>query len=375
MLRPIAFYLPQYHPIPENDLWWGTGFTEWTNVVKAKPLYNGHYQPHLPADLGFYDLRLSEVREAQARMAKEYGLHGFCYYHYWFNGKTLLERPFNEVFTAGKPDFPFMLCWANENWTRTWDGADHQVLMEQKHSLEDDIAHIRYLLPFFKDPRYIRIEDKPVFVVYKPNLLPDIKKTISYWREECKKEGIELYLCRVDNITTDLTIKPSDQGFDAAIDFAPFGVSMQNNSISDRSIWNKVRNKLSLATSRLLYNKHQFEDQLSLRRGKRSYKEVVDAAISSSLPDYKIFPSACPSWDNSARKSSGYFILDGSTPEEFERWLRYIVKNFKPFSRDENLVFINAWNEWGEGNHLEPCKKWGFSYLEVVKKVFQEVNG
>src|SRR5215475_4957626 len=180
--RLVAFYLPQYHPIPENDEWWGTGFTEWTNVVSAKPVFAGHYQPHLPADLGFYDLRLPEVRQAQADLARNHGIHGFCYYHYWFQGRRLLRRPFDEVLRSGQPDFPFCLCWANENWTRVWDGSDKKLLIEQTYSADDDLAHIRWLAPAFRDPRHIRVEGKPLFLVYRARKLPDPLRTTSLWR-------------------------------------------------------------------------------------------------------------------------------------------------------------------------------------------------
>ena len=181
--RVIAFYLPQYHPFPENDRWWGAGFTEWRNVVKARPLFRGHYQPHLPADLGFYDLRVPEVRQQQAALAERYGLSGFCYYHYWFNGHRLMQRPVEEMLASGKPDFPFMLCWANENWTRAWDGGEQEVLIRQEYSEEDDRAHIRYLLDeVFRDPRYIRVDGKPVFAVYRSALFPDMRRTIEVWR-------------------------------------------------------------------------------------------------------------------------------------------------------------------------------------------------
>lgn len=216
----IAFYLPQYHPIPENSAWWGTGFTEWKNVSKALPLFKGHYQPHLPADLGFYDLRLPEARIAQADLAREYGIHGFCYYHYWFNGRRILERPFNEVLASGSPDFPFCLCWANENWTRTWDGGSADILLQQDYSDEDDRNHIRSLLPALADSRYIRVDGKPLILIYRTELLPNPERTSDIWRSESYTAGIgELYLARVESFTSG--IEPASIGFDAAVEFAP----------------------------------------------------------------------------------------------------------------------------------------------------------
>ena len=186
----LAFYLPQFHPIPENDQWWGKGFTEWSNVSKAKPLFQGHYQPHLPADLGFYDLRLPETRAAQAEMAREHGIDGFCYYHYWFNGRRILERPIREILAAGEPKFPFCVCWANENWTRRWDGRDAEVLLEQRYSVQDDIAHIRSLIPMFEDARYIRVDGKPLFLVYRSTAIPDARATTDRWRREAERAGL-----------------------------------------------------------------------------------------------------------------------------------------------------------------------------------------
>lgn len=188
--RLLAFYLPQFHPIPENDAWWGQGFTEWTNVAGAKPLFRGHYQPHLPADLGYCDLRVPEVREHQAALARQYGIHAFCYYHYWFHGKRLLERPFQEVLDTGRPDFPFCLCWANEPWSRQWLGQSRHVLMDQRHSPEDDRSHARWLCRALEDPRYFRVRGRPVLLVYRPARLPEPHATAARFREEVERAGL-----------------------------------------------------------------------------------------------------------------------------------------------------------------------------------------
>ena len=219
-MRAIAFHLPQFHPIPENDEWWGKGFTEWTNVVKAKPRFQGHYQPHLPADLGFYDLRLPEARAAQAELAASYGIHGFCYYHYWFQGRQVLEYPVNEILKSRQPNFPFCLCWANEPWSRRWDGSNNEVLLEQRYSASDDLAHIRALIPFFLDPRYIRIGDRPFFAVYRASELPDPQRTCDLWRREVEGAGLKgLFLVRVESHNE--SGDPRNIGFDCALEFEP----------------------------------------------------------------------------------------------------------------------------------------------------------
>ncbi|MEI7981075.1 MAG: glycoside hydrolase family 99-like domain-containing protein, partial [Bacteroidota bacterium] len=216
--RLIAFYLPQYHPIPENDAWWGKGFTEWVNVAATKPFFPGHYQPHIPADLGFYDLRLDEVREAQARLAKEYGIYGFCYYYYYFNGKRLLNRPLDENLATGQPDLPFCICWANENWTRKWDGNDTHILIEQLHSPEDDVDFIHQLIPVLKDKRYIRVNNRLLLLIYRVDRMPDPHKTAETWRNIVKHElNEELYLCAVNNFIKE--IDPSLIGFDGTVQF------------------------------------------------------------------------------------------------------------------------------------------------------------
>ena len=350
-VKAIAFYLPQYHPVPENDEWWGKGFTEWTNVTKAKPLFPGHYQPHMPADLGFYDLRLPEVREQQAALAKEYGIHGFCYYHYWFNGRRILERPFNDVLASGSPDFPFCLCWANENWTRTWSGGTDDVLLNQSYSHEDDLEHIRSLIPAFRDERYIRIDGKPLFLVYRTELLPNPARTAAIWREEAIKQGIgDLYLVRVESFINN--IDPQTIGFDAAVEFAPD--------------WDYMRLKLfnfdilrKLAKIGL-FSKVLTDNQVI------DYDTLASCMMRKAKPEYLRFQGVTPSWDNSARRNKANIIIN-STPDKYEEWLAYAIhKASNCVTSSPKLVFLNAWNEWAEGNHLEPDQKWGHAYLQAT---------
>ena len=352
-LRAIAFYLPQFHPVPENDEWWGRGFTEWRNVAKAKPLFPGHHQPHLPADLGFYDLRLPEVREAQAELARQHGIHGFCYYHYWFNGRRILERPFNEVLASGKPDLPFCLCWANENWTRIWDGSERNVLLEQHYSDEDHLAHIRSLIPAFRDPRYIRIEGKPLFLVYRTELLPDPAKAAALWQAEAKQAGLPgLYLARVENFVSD--VDPDSIGFDAAVEFAPD--SSKAGTALFRGRVTRVLGKLGLLPS-------VFRDSWAY-----SYPSTVRGMLSKPEPRYRWFRCVSPMWDNSARRSNNANIFIGATPTIYKHWLRKTIElTQRRYTGDEQIVFINAWNEWAEGCNLEPDQKWGRAYLEATR--------
>ncbi len=248
-IKPIAIYLPQFHPIPENDIWWGKGFTEWTNVTKAQPRFQGHYQPHLPADLGFYDLRLEEARLAQEQLAKDYGIHGFCYYHYWFNGKRILQEPLDRKMQNRKEDLPFLMCWANENWTRTWDGLDKEVLLKQEYGFDDDLAHIQHLISFFKDERYIKVEGKPIFVVYRPNLFPDIQKTISIWRKAVREAGFpDLYIGYALNAENHFS--PQSLGFDFAFEFQPnsinFPATIPYPNTLKHKIFRKIKKKLRI---------------------------------------------------------------------------------------------------------------------------------
>lgn len=356
----IAFYLPQYHPIPENDAWWGKGFTEWTNVAKAKPLFKGHYQPHIPADLGFYDLRVPEVRQAQADLAREYGIYGFCYYHYWFSGKQLLERPFKEVLESGQPDFPFCLCWANENWTRTWDGKENQILIKQDYSESDDIEHIKALIPAFEDPRYIRFEGKPIFLVYRVGDMPDPLKTTEIWRRQLKVDGIgDVYLIKVESNAGEHT-DPRLQGFDAAVEFQPDWGLIKD--LKRRShIWRLlVKYFPKISSTAFLTNKIM------------AYDDLVDRSLNKELPKYVRYPCVTPRWDNSPRKETGATIITGSTPEKYQIWLQNSSKKYQNNGAKE-MIFINAWNEWGEGNYLEPDMSFGCQYLEATQKAMETI--
>jgi lipopolysaccharide biosynthesis protein len=367
-VRAISFHLPQFHPIPENDEWWGKGFTEWTNAAKARPLFPGHYQPHLPADLGFYDLRVPEVRAAQAELAAQYGIYGFCYYHYWFHGRQVLERPVNEILQSGEPDFPFCLCWANENWTRRWDGTENQLLLEQRYSAADDLAHIRALIPFFHDPRYIRVMDRPLLAVYLASKLPEPQRTAELWRREAERAGLKgLFLVRVESCCI-----PGDGrsvGFDYSLQFQPHA-SIPYPFRIFRSRWWR-RHKLGMGED-------VFRDNLVCE-----YGGLVHCALEEPPVPYPQIPCVCPGWDNSPRKKKDALILHNATPELYERWLREVVTRMRqrmPVDGNsgispESLVFINAWNEWAEGNHLEPCQKWGRAYLQATQRALSAENG
>ncbi len=375
-IRPIAIYLPQFHPIPENNNAWGEGFTEWTNVSKARPLFKDHYQPHIPHEsTGYYDLRDPDVLVQQAAMAKKYGIYGFAFYHYWFNGKRLLETPLDNMLRYGKPDFPFCCIWANENWTKKWDGGNNQIIISQNHSPEDDLEHIRFLCEhFFKSKNYIKIYGRPLFIVYKPFLLPNPTETAQLWRSEAEKYGIRLYLCHMVfgyAWNKNLPVK----GYDAVIDFEPFSIRRRN--IFDQ-ISNNRKNSLKLYEKLIIQllkwlkiNKKFF----SVQYNKIDYKWIVENLETLKNYPVKIYPSIVPGWDNTARRNNDpALILTNSNPQLFENLLQKILKDFTPFSDEENFIFINAWNEWAEGNHIEPCKRYGTAYLEIIERGINKIN-
>ena len=354
MLRLIAFFLPQFHPIPENDEWWGKGFTEWRKVAQARPLFKGHYQPHRPADLGFYDLRLAEVREAQAELAAQYGISGFCYYHYWFNGKRMLQRPFEEVLATGRPNFPFCLCWANENWTRAWDGNDREILLRQEYGHDDDLAHIRALIPAFRDQRYIRIDGKPLFLVYRPEELPNPRRTTKIWREESMRAGVgELYLAKVESFTA--TVDPREFGFDGAVEFAPDWRHM--GKLKPLGAGEDLLSKFGLLPKK--YATLQIAD----------YEFMMRQMLKKPDPQYDFFRCVTPGFDNTPRRAETGALFVNSGPDKYEYWLREMVDWTKSrYQADRRVIFVNAWNEWGEGNHLEPDEKYGHAFLEATAR-------
>ncbi|WP_332982903.1 glycoside hydrolase family 99-like domain-containing protein [Microcoleus sp. A003_D6] len=352
-VRLIAFYLPQFHPIPENDLWWGKGFTEWTKVTKAQPLFEGHHQPQLPADLGFYDLRIPEVREAQAALAKKYGIFGFCYYYYWFAGKRLLHLPLDEVLRTKKPDFPFCVCWANENWTRRWDGAEHEILIAQEHSPDHNKAFAESLIHILLDERYIRINGEPLLIVYRSDILPEPLQLTEQWRDVFRANGVgEVHLCLAITCFSGY-VDPVSIGFDSALQFPPHGVPARQ-----------------ISPSELVGIHPDFTGQLF------DYQDATINAVAEKLPDFKFFPGAMPSWDNTARRGNTAHAFINSNPDLYEFWLRGAIEKTKQSnSGDERIVFINAWNEWAEGSHLEPDQKYGHSHLLVTCKALNGAHG
>jgi lipopolysaccharide biosynthesis protein len=345
-VRLIAYYLPQFHPIPENDEWWGEGFTEWRNVARAFPVFEGHYQPRAPGELGYYDLRLIDVMQRQVELAKLYGVGAFCFHHYWFQGRRLLEKPAEAYIANSDLDLPFCLCWANESWSRRWSGSEKDVLLAQRYSPEDDIAFIRDLDRAFHDPRYLKIDGRPVLTVYRADQLPDMKATIARWRTEAERLGHKgLYLIATN--AWDFADYEA-QGFDALSQFPPHGLDAPNI-------------ESTLRVSRL-------------RDGGRvrDYADVVKRQIEKPAVVGRVHPGVMPGWDNSARRPTSGVIYHNATPDLFQTWLEHAIGQARKNPAGERLVFINAWNEWAEGAYLEPDLRFGYGYLAACASALQK---
>lgn len=349
--RIIAFYLPQFYPTPENDEWWHKGFTEWTNVGRAKPLYRGHYQPRIPKDLGYYDLRVPESRQLQAELAKEAGIEGFCYWHYWFSGRRLLDRVFTEVVESGQPDFPFCLCWANHSWyQKTWDPTKpSRLLIEQTYPGEHDyISHFHALLPAFKDKRYMKADGKLIFGIFESNKIDSFPLMRRVWTKLAKENGLPGFyffgLCQGEHLLE----TTSRQGYDAIVyEHMPTVFRSMKISFYDKVI------------------RHYFHRPIPL-----SYSKYVKEATKYFRSHPNLIPCLIPNFDHSPRSAHRSIIMDGSTPEKWGAFCREMKEIRDHIGNSENLIFIKSWNEWGEGNYLEPDMKYGNGYIEACKNVF-----
>lgn len=357
-VRVIAFYLPQFHPTPENDRWWGKGFTEWTNVGKAQPLFRGHYQPKVPADLGYYDLRLPESRIAQAEMAREYGVEGFCYWHYWFgNGRELLQRPFDEVLRSGKPDFPFCLAWANHSWEDKQFSREgtHRMLMEQLYPGDGDyIAHFNRVLPAFEDKRYLRVGDDPIFVVYSPHQLPDMAHFIEVWQHEAGKRGFRIHFVGHTTYAPEYR-QFNEWGFDATLTVRLFDLFRR-----DSTLWERFRTKLQ---------------RIAFNQGRRiDYDRAAAFFCGEEDRRDDCYPTIIPNWDHSPRSGRAAHILLHATPEKFGAHALQSFRQVLSKPAERRIVFLKSWNEWAEGNYMEPDLKFGRGNLEALSRALAQID-
>jgi hypothetical protein len=361
-IKPIAFYLPQFHPIPENDEWWGKGFTEWTNVTKAKPLFEGHWQPRLPADLGFYDLRVEETRIQQAEMAKDYGVYGFCYWHYWFGGKRILERPMQEIVASGQPDFPFCLAWANQTWQGTWHGlSNKKILIEQTYPGEaDHAAHFYALLDAFKDPRYIEVNGKKVFMIFQPLDIPDTEKFIAQWQQLATENGIGGFHFVALHTPTDF-------------DHEALGYAAAVQAMNPWVVYVKEDKKKRNLFQKILYRWWVPKRELVKYPRKVSYEKYVKNYPQAQLASQQ-YPLICCDWDNTPRSGSDGWLFYDFSFELFEEHCKKAFQQTENKLGEEKIVIIKSWNEWAEGNYMEPDQRNGFAFLRTFQRALQQFN-
>ncbi|MCQ2193559.1 MAG: glycoside hydrolase family 99-like domain-containing protein [Paludibacteraceae bacterium] len=361
--KVIAFYLPQYHPTPNNDKWWGKGFTEWTNVAKAKKLYPGHYQPKVPADLGFYDLRVSEVREEQVILAREAGIYGFCYYHYWFSaGHEELDLPFKEVVKTKSPDFPFCLCWANESWySKFWnkDGSvSKKALAEQKYlGKEDNEKHFYSLLDAFKDERYIKVEGRLLFLIYQPLLFEGFEAFKQQWNELAKQNGIPEFYFVGQTLDVTRSTEILSNGFDGVNHCHRLDFAFQYDTLL-KYMWHAMN-----VIKRVIPFPYIIP-----------YKYAIKKCIREEDYQENIFATMMPNWDHTPRSTTGGAVLHNATPELFEIHAKDVINTAIGKSQEHQFVFLKSWNEWGEGNYMEPDMKYGKGFLKALRRAIEEVN-
>lgn len=360
MTRKIAFYLPQYHPVAENDAFWGKGFTEWTNVTRAKPLYKGHLQPFLPSDLGFYDLRLPETRQAQTELAKKAGIEGFCYWHYWFGGgKKVLDRVIREILASGEPDFPFCLAWANQSWTGKWHGLDSEIIFQQTYLGIDDITSFFYdILPALKDRRYLRVEGKPLFLIYRPNEVPDAYPLIRIWRHLAKKEGLDdIFFLGNDPHSSQKSLLVSD--LDGHAENGVIEAQYYASLCGDYSFNERLNRKIVK-----MYNSFALPKKLKIF----DYESYVRNYMAKSSLSADLYPTIIPGWDNTPRTRDHGVVFKKESPVLFKELLIHLQTKLQCRSRDRQIIFLKSWNEWAEGNVLEPSERWGAQYLDAIRE-------
>ena len=372
-MKIITFYLPQFHEIPENNEWWGKGFTEWVNVKKAQPLYEGHEQPRVPLNENYYNLLDPNVQVWQAKIAKEYGVYGFCYYHYWFNGKLLLEKPMENMLKNRDIDIPFCVCWANEPWTRAWVGETKVLIPQLYGEKREWKEHFDYLLPFLKDSRYICDDGKPLVVIYRPEVIECLNEMLDYWNELAIQEGFEGLTYAYQNIDFDLKADKDDSRFKYNIEFQPLYARhdmFKNNHKYIKALRRKVA---AFVEKNFGFDLMRYGVGFFNKSNQISYDEAWNKILTRKPETEKNVPGAFVGWDNTPRKGERGEIFVGDTPEKFEKYLtQQIIRAKNVYSKD--MIFMYAWNEWAEGGYLEPDTRSGYKNLEAIKNALKSTN-